>query len=670
MADDNSAKKQTDNEQASAEKHVTELMGPAQGFNEEYTVPKKADTKAEPQPADKPEVKPAEVVKDNPLPSAPPVPENTTKAADPRPGLNAAASESDSVAPEKDLNMDELPSEFTTPGIEDDEKTAAAVEDILHHDADKTLEDDVPVAHATVMKPSFMERLKNGWFEWWDNPRKRYGTLILLAVLIAVVGFVPAVRAFVLNTAGVRASMVVHVTDNGTNLPLENVVVKTDGKTGKTDFDGKLQIKGVHLGTQKVQIEKIGFKSVSRQVKFGLNIADLGEIKLIPTGQQLTYTFTDYLSGKPVAGVAVSSGESTTKSDKNGKALLTTAPGSTEKITVKSEGYRTETLDHPKPESPALAVKLVPSAQAIFISKESGTYDVYKQYVDGKNRKLLFEGTGLETQAISALPSPDGKKVAVASTRDDKRNKDGYLLTALNVVDTETGDSTNIEYAEQVMLLGWRKDTLVYLQTVAGASAANPNRQKIISYDLTTNKRFQLASANYFAGEELIGDTLYYTVSATDPSAQETFTKVNVDGTAKKSLYTGNVWSLLRSDYSKLKLQAPDKWLEYTVGASAPVDTTPVSDYVSRYYLDNPDGKVSARVDVRDSKGYLMIRNLSDGKETELTSQRNMQAPTYWLNNDVLIFRVSGAAEVADYAINFHGGAAKKIADVSLTGIH
>lgn len=659
MADSTTPKKQPDNEQAVAEKHVSEIMGPTQDANASAKVQKpEAETTKAP-------------VADTALPSAPIVAEEPAAMPEPDFAMSQATDETisgktDAIVPENDLDMDKLPTDFTT-DTDEDADTAAAVDDIVHKDADATL--DEPKAHATVMKPSFTERIKNAWYDWWGNPRKRYGTLAIVIVLGAVIGFVPAVRAMVLNTAGVRSSMIVHVMDGGTDLPLQNVVVRADGVVGKTDYDGKVQLRGVHIGSHKVDVQKLGFKAVSRQVTFGLNIADLGEIKLQPTGQQIAYSFTDYMTGKPVTGVSISSDDATTKSDKLGKALLTTAPGNTEKITIKKEGYRTESLDHPAPEAPAALVKLVPSAQAVFISKESGTYDVYKAYLDGKDRKVLFEGTGLETQSIAALPSPDGKKVAVASTRDDKRNKDGFLLTAINIVDTETGDSTNIEYAEQVVLLGWRNSTLVYSQTVAGTSAANPNRQKIISYDLTANKRFQLASANYFAGQELIGDTLYYTVSATDPSAQETFAKVNVDGSAKKTLFSGNVWTLLRSDYNKLKLQGPDKWYEYTTGASAPVESTPVSDYASRYYVDSPGGSVSARVDVRDNKGVLMLRTVADGKEKELVTQRNMQSPSYWLNDSVIVYRIAGATEVADYAVDIHGGDSKKIADVSLTGV-
>ena len=64
-----------------------------------------------------------------------------------------------------------------------------------------------------------------------------------------------------------------------------------------------------------------------------------------------------------------------------------------------------------------------------------------------------------------------------------------------------------------------------------------------------------------------------------------------------------------------------------------------------------------------------MLRDIATGREKDVAIQRNMQAPLYWLNDSVVVYRVAGAAEVADYVVSVDGGASKKISDVSLTGI-
>lgn len=662
MADDKNPQVSADPEVTQAEKHVAEIMGPAQGFDGQETevpsapLPPKASSASKNVAAPENEAELA-------VAGTSDMPDEDIAA------VNAKLTAQVHDGPyENDLDMEKLPTDFKAT-TQDDQQTDAAVDDIMQKDAEAVLPGGQAHEKAVIMKPSLFDRLKNAWFFWWDNKWSRYGTIIFAVLLALGVIFVKPVRNLFLNTAGIRASVIVNVLDGATNLPLQNAVVSVDGVSGETNNNGEVRLTGIHLGSHEVSISKIAFAAVKKQVDFGMRIVDLGEVTLKPTGQKLTFEFADYLSGKSVADVQVASGKATAKSNKDGKAILTIAPGSDEDITVAKEGIRTDKVSLQEAQAGTVKRKLVPAAPAIFISKESGKYDVYKMYVDGKDKEVLLAGTGLETQSIVVLPKPDGQKVAVVSSRDDKRNKDGYLLTGLFVVDTETGDQVNIEYSEQVTLLGWRGDTLLYSQVVAGASAANPNRQKIIAYDFAANKRFQLASANYFAGAELIGNTLYYTVSATDPNAKESFARVNIDGTAKKTLYTGDTWGLLRSDYTKLKFQTPNKWYEYTLGASAPVESTPPSEYGSKYFVDNPDGKTSAWVDIRDNKGVLLVRNLADGKDKELTTQKNMQLPSYWLNTSVIVYRVAGASEVAEYAVSVDSGAPRKIADVSLTGV-
>ena len=648
-----------DPEEVKAERHVTQIMGPAQGFDGKESIVEQMH-----------EVSTTEYPDSQLAATHQLLGERQTAPADSIESINAKLQAQANNAPyEKDLDMEQLPAGFKANAESEDVATGSAVDDIVKSDADVALPSESSRPKAIVMKPSMFERLKNAWYTWWDNKWSRYGTVAFGIILALLAVFVKPVRNLVLNTAGVRSSVLVSVLDGANNLPLQNAVVSVDGVSGKTDEKGQVRLEGIHLGTQEVDIRKLAFAGVKKQVDFGMRIVDMGEITLKPTGQKLSFVLTDFLSGKPIADVSLKSGEATAKSDKKGEAILTIAPGASGTIKVEKDGIRTEEVELSEAQAGTVKRKLVPSAKAVFISKESGKYDVYTVYIDGKNREVLLAGTGLETQSMTVLPRPAGDKVAVVSSRDDKRNKDGYLLAGLFVVDVETGEQVNIEYAEQITLLGWRGDTLLYRQTVAGTSAANANRQKIIAYDFGANKRFQLANANYFAGEYLIGNTVYYTVSATDSGAKETFAQVNIDGTGKKTLYTGDAWSLLRGDYTKLKFQTPTKWYEYTLGASAPVESTPPAEYSSPYFVDSPNLKTSVWVDVRDNKGVLLLRNLSDGKDKELASQRSMQAAAYWLGEKAVVYRVVGAGETADYIVSVNGGTPRKIADVSLTAI-
>lgn len=46
---------------------------------------------------------------------------------------------------------------------------------------------------------------------------------------------------------------------------------------------------------------------------------------------------------------------------------------------------------------------MAPSRKHVFISKRSGTYDVYKVDVDGKNEEKVLSGTGSERPDAIAL---------------------------------------------------------------------------------------------------------------------------------------------------------------------------------------------------------------------------------------------------------------------------
>lgn len=642
-------------EEAVAEKHVTEIMGPAQPLDGSKLPEEMKPTTYSPTPP--PVAEPVE-----PVTSAPEL------------GIDELnkelAAQVEAVAqPEVPVDVEgqSTPPDTAEAASDEQQSIDTAVDDILRTDADNALPPELDIEPPVVMKESFLEKVKEGYFKWWDNRVARYSTFGVLALLIAVVGFVPVVRASVLNTLGVRTSVSVTAIDSSTTLPLKNVVLSATGVQVKTNADGYAKLYGVKLGKQDVLVHKAGFADVKKSVSFSMRTVDLGEINLKAVGTQYTFMFSDYFSGSSVKDVGVSSGEATTKSDKTGKAILTVPPSDDNKIAIviEKQGYRTEKLNIAADASKPTAVKLVPAQKEIFISKESGKYDLYKMDLDGQNKEVLLAGTGLETPALNVLVDPAGKRAALVSTRDDKRNKDGYLLSALTLVDIDTGESEVIEHAEQITLIGWSGTTLVYQQTVADVSAANANRNKIVSYDYIASKRLQLANANYFSGSVLTGDKLYYVVSSTDPSVQGSFARINVDATNKKQLFSGEIWQLYRSDYKTLKFQTPDKWYEYKLGNAAVADSTPPASFTSRKYLDSPDGKTSVWVDERDASGALIAYNVADGKEHQVTMQRGLTEAMRWVNEQVVVYRTVSSNEVIEYAISLNGGEAHRLSTVS-----
>lgn len=638
--------------EAFAEEHVVELMGP----------PQRLDGSKPPE---------AEKAK----PAAPPASPDATASApeidinELNKKLQAQVEGEQAIMPEADIDMNTPPSDFDLTNPTNEISLDKAVDDIMRTDADKALppaaEDiDLP---PVVMKASFFERIKQAYFKWWDNRVLRFITFGILLILIGLLVFVPTVRNTVFNTLGVRTSVSVTAIDKSTSLPLKNVVLSADNVTTKTNNDGYAKLQGVKLGDQQVKLHKAGFADFKKTMKLGMRTTDLGDIELKAVGTQYTFVLSDFFSGKSIKDVGVASGEATTTSDKTGTALLTVAPSDDEKVAVviKKQGYRTEKFDFAAEATQPTKLKLVPSQKEVFISKESGKYDLYKMDLDGQNKKVLLAGTGLETAAVNVIVDPAGKRAALVSTRDDKRNKDGYLLSALTIVDIDSGESEVIEHAEQIMLLGWSGTTLVYQQTVAGASAANASRNKITSYEYTDSKRLQIANANYFNGSFLNGTQVYYVVSSIDPSAKGGLIRSNVDATSKKTLHEGEVWQLYRADYKTLKFQTPDKWYEYKMGNAAAVESTPPANYNARKYMDSPDGKYSVWVDDRDANGALMEYNVADGKERQVTLQKGMIETMRWVNERVVVYRTINGTQVDEHAISLDGGEPRQLATVS-----
>ncbi|HZM63917.1 MAG TPA: hypothetical protein VFB59_02175, partial [Candidatus Saccharimonadales bacterium] len=300
----------------------------------------------------------------------------------------------------------------------DDQKTADAVDDIIRNESDELLE---------AQDAKTQKVLPDGKKSWWRRAWLRW---VLLLVLLAAGGAMayPKSRYWVLNTAGMRVSASVVVVDNTTGQPLKNVTVSLGGGQAFTDADGKAKVDKVKLGRATLKLERIAFAPQEKQVVLGWGSNPLGRFELQAVGAQYTVVVRDFLSNQPIEGAEASSGQAAARSDNTGKIILTLdkSDGSDVTAILAAPGYRSEEVTLKAAVTNELV--LVPSAKDVFVSKESGKYDVYTMDADGKNKKLLLAGTGLESGNIGLAVSPDGERVALVSTRDNVRTADGRLL--------------------------------------------------------------------------------------------------------------------------------------------------------------------------------------------------------------------------------------------------
>lgn len=552
-----------------------------------------------------------------------------------------------------------------------DIETDQAVDEILAEESDILLEvDDAmidngePVKSGGKLHQNLLDTLKR----WWAIPKVRWGIIIGSGLVVLALILLPATRYFALNTVGVRAASSMTVVDSGTQLPLKNVQVKIGGASAITDADGKAKLSRVRLGSNKLKVEKRGFAAIEKDVTLGWGSNPLGGFSLTPTGSQYSFTIVDFLSGKAIGKIEASSNEASAISDDKGLIKLTVGGSEEPKLTIsiKGESYRTEQLVIDPNDKSNRVVKLVPARKHAFISKRSGKFDIYSIYADGKEEKLVLAGSGKEREDMALVPHATSDTAAFVSTRAGQRNKDGYLLSNLILINTKDNTTSSIVVSERVQILGWSGNHLVYLQVAAGASANDAKRYRLMSYHLLDDTNNELASSNYFNAALLAGNQIYYAPSSASQAGTASLFRVSPSGTSSQSVLAQEVWNILRSSYDHLNLATEKDWYDLALGEKAPtkLSSPPVSQN-QRLYIDSPDGKRSVWVDSRDGKGVLISYDTTAKTDKSLRSQSGLGHPVSWLGDKVLVYRVRTDQETADYAINVDGGEPVKLRDVT-----
>lgn len=573
-----------------------------------------------------------------------------------------------------DHRVSEIPvassSSPANPSLDDDPKTDAAVDDILAKESDAVLaaEDAARAVDEPVKKHhGFWGSIGHFFAAWARSPKARWATMLVILAAVGAVAAIPEARYYALNSAGVRSSVNVKVVDDTTQLPLKNVKVTVGGHAAMTDVKGVAKVSGLRLGPQQLSIERLAFAPVTRSITVGWGSNPLGKVTLRATGFQYVIQVNDYLSGKPLEGAQAESGDLNAVSDKQGKITLTVSDTKGLPVTVSASGYRTESLTLATTNLLTNSVVLVPSGKAVFISKQSGKFDLVAMDIDGRDRKLILAGTGSENYNLSLAVNPAGTLAALVSTRDNLRSKDGYLLSAITLVDIKEGTKLTIEHAEQVKLIDWVGDRIIYQVTTAGPSGPVGTRSRLVSYSYSTSSRIQLAAEDQFNMVASVGGSIYYAPSGTDPNAKSGLFRIKPDGGSKTSIFDKEVWTGLRSTYDQFSLQTPDGWYTYEFDNQTPQKSLDPPPAAGRLYVESRQGGKSLWVDNRDGKGMLFVRSGANGTDKVIATGEGLTYPVRWLNDNVVIYRQSNNTNIADYAVSLLGGAPKKISDVTNT---
>ncbi len=546
-----------------------------------------------------------------------------------------------------------------------------AVDKIVNEEGDELLavEDKIRGGEFAppVKKTGFRAKIKSICSLWWNNKRLRYGTFIGLALLVIVAMFVPVTRYGILNLFGVRVSSSMTVVDSETGLPLKNIPVKIQGQEQKSDDDGYVSFSELKQGKTSLVIDKRGYAVFDKTITLGWGSNPIGEQSITATGTQYTFLLVDFLSGQPVKNGEAVSGEDVAQSDEEGRITLTVGELSDQtSAEISAEGYRMETFALDELNQTETIIKMVVSKKHTFVSNRNGEYDLYKIDVDGTNEEVLLPASTKEREVPFVLAHPTRDVVALISSRDGDVNSGNFVLDGLFIIDVINSETYKVTRSEQLQLIGWSENKLVYVAVIEGVSAGNSQRSKLVSYDLDTKERTELATSNYFNDVKLINKTVYYAVSSYGiPQSQAKLFSIDADGKNKKTLVEEQVWSIIRKDYSNLQFSAVDlRWYEQEIGSEVKkLDIEPVTR-TSRSYSVSPSSEKAVWVDVRDGKGVLILYDVSQKTESVILTESGLGSPVEWLNNSTLVYRISNSQETADYVFNIDGSESRKIADV------
>lgn len=579
---------------------------------------------------------------------------------------------------DKDKTIEEVieESSMSPEAIPTDKELNDAVDDIVREESDTVLEteDEQKIVDTSEeQKRSLKDKLAVPFVWWWQHSVVRNGTLVLLLIGLVMTMLVPGPRYFLLNTVGVRVESSLTVIDAETRLPLEDIKVTMQNQEVRTDESGNATFADLRLGSTQLVISKVGYADTVKDITLGWGSNPVGEHELLATGEQFMFVLSDWLSGDRITNAEARSGENIAKANDQGEITLTVGAESVAsfEIMLEAEGYRTETFTPNDFEQDiAKEVSLVHGRPHTFVSNRNGQFDIYSIYPDGSQETLLLAATGDESEAPRLLPHPSRSVSALVSSRAGEKNSDGFTLDEVFIIDGVDGSLQRITRSEQIQMVGWVGDNLVFQQVVEGTSRGNPERSKLFSYDLNSNEIIELAAANYFNDVALFNDQVYYAVSAfAVPQSRAKLFRISVDGSERSTFVDEQVYTIFRDSFEQLIFNAADQqWFETTNGNQATEIDQPGSTN-DEIYIRNPDGSQVAWVDVRDGKGVLLTRGVDGGEEQQIVSQPGLETVLYWLDNKTLVYQVVASDETAVYVVAIDQQEAKKIVDVTAVSI-
>jgi hypothetical protein len=587
----------------------------------------------------------------------------TSKIAKPLRTVPAAVDKPSSTAESANEASPELPAATTgdnnTAATKlDDTKTDEAIDDIVAHESDQVLaaEDAVTASAgaATGKKGANKSRIRRFFTSKW--------TWLGLAIIIIALFALPVTRYKILGLV-IKKTVTATIVDSKTGTPVSSVVVTLDGKTAKTNANGKVSLH-VPVGKATLKVSEQYYKPYSRAVFVGLKSSPSLQLSLVATGRQVPVKVVNSITGKPIAGAVIAVLKTSAKTNAQGEATIvlpTTA--SSDKAAISLAGYNglSSTVQVTDSVVAANTFKLTPTGKIYFLSNASGTIDVVKTNLDGSDRQTVLAGTGQEDpNNTTLLTSPDWQYLVLQSQRSGSQ-------PALYLINTSTDKSTEFDSTDAAFdLVGWVGDDFVYDITKNAVPISTTGHEVLKSYNATTAQLNQLdqdqaiGSGTDYAyqtfsnitvtNDVLVYVTQWYTAGSPDMSGQsDTIRTTQPNGQGKKdllSLNPANVsyiqasvyqpGTMYYAVYDDTNTAAYYTYQAGSVTANKSLTQAAFNQAYPHYYL-SPDGSQTFWSQVRDGQNTLFTGDSSGQSQKQLTSSGTYLAWGWFGDNYLLV---------------------------------
>jgi hypothetical protein len=355
----------------------------------------------------------------------------------------------------------------------DDQGINMAVDDIVTQESDQILEDS---PKSEIQQP---EKPKKTKFKKLLKSKIFYLILLILLGIFSV----PYTRYKILGYV-ITKNVSLSITDSITKDQVSNVSVFVNGRKYSTSSAGTVSF-NLGVGPHQIQVSKAYYKSYEDKLFVGFFSNTKQNIKLLPTGRQLTIKLLNIITNQPISGGSISYQGVFSKSNLLGVAnLVIPDKENTDNIIVNARGYNQTNLAV-KTDNKNLneTLNLVPSGTIYYLKQINGIMDVVGSNLDGSNPKIILNGTGNENVGNSFLyPSPDWKNLVLITNRSGS-NQSIYTVNPSNSQIKEIDSSTG-----NINPIGWYNDQFIYQNEGSYNTEFNPGNNQIKSYNEESNQ--------------------------------------------------------------------------------------------------------------------------------------------------------------------------------------